>query len=365
MEFKEIFNTVRKIKIGKGSFFSGFGSTLRGEIAIDLGTANTLILENGTIVLDEPSVIAINSYTKEVIAVGSQAKRMQGKGNSEMMIIRPLKDGVIADYYAAEQMIRHFIKGITSNTSKFLTKSYRVLICIPSGITEVEKRAVRDSALQAGAHEVLMIYEPIASAIGIGLDIEDSLGSMIVDIGGGTTEIAIISLSGIVTNQSIRVAGDMFTEDIIEYIRRKHNILIGEQTGENLKIAVGSASINLDTDIIPKDFEIRGRDLVNGTPKIAMIGYADVSHAIEKSLSKIETSILKALEEAPPELASDICQTGIFLTGGGSLLRGLDTRLSLKTKVPVSVAENPLKSVVIGTGLALKNMERYKKILMT
>jgi rod shape-determining protein MreB len=356
-------NRLRNFKFKDFNFFKNLNSKIRGEIAIDLGTANTLILENGLVILNEPSVIAIDNHSKEVISVGVQAKRMQGKGNSEIAIIRPLKDGVIADYYAAEQMIRYFIKKIKTE-SKIVSKSYRVLICIPSGITEVEKRAVRDSALQAGAHEVLMIYEPIASAIGIGIDVEDSVGCMIVDIGGGTSEIAVISLSSIVTNQSIRIAGDTFTEDIIEYIRRKHNILIGDQTGENLKIAVGSAMLNLDEDIVPPPFEVRGRDLVTGTPKVALIGYADVSHAIEKSLSKIETSILKALEETPPELASDISHKGIFLTGGGALLRGLDKRLSFKTKVPVTVAVNPLESVVMGTGIALKNITKYKKVLM-
>ena len=355
---------LKSFKSNNSAFFKGLNNKVRRDIAIDLGTANTLILENDKIILDEPSVIAINSVSKEVIAVGLQASRMQGKANSDVLTIRPLQHGVIADYYAAEQMIRHFIKKVTLSSNIF-PKSYRVLICIPSGITEVEKRAVRDSAIQAGANEVLMIYEPMASALGIGLDIEDSVGSMVVDIGGGTTEIAIISLNGIVTNQSIRIGGDVFNEDIIEYIRRRHNILIGLQTSESLKMAVGSALLNLEDGLAPPDFEIRGRDLVTGIPKTALIGYADVSHAIEKSLLKIESSILKALEEAPPELASDISLRGIFVSGGGSMLRGLDVRLSEKTKVPIHISKDPLKSVVLGTGVALKNMDRFYRILMS
>lgn len=322
------------------------------EIAIDLGTANTLVIHNDKVVVDEPSIVAIDRSSGKVIAVGKRAMQMHGKTHEEIKTVRPLKDGVIADFQAAEYMIRGMIKMINQK-KKLFAPSLKMVICIPSGITEVEKRAVRDSAEHAGGKDVYLIHEPMAAAIGIGIDVLEPMGNMIIDIGGGTSEIAVIALGGIVCDKSIRVAGDDFTNDIVDYMRRQHNLLIGERSAEKIKIEVGSALPELDNP--PEDYPIQGRDLMTGTPKEIKVSYVEIAHALDKSITKIEAAILNALEMTPPELSADIYRTGLYLAGGGSLLRGLDKRISQKTKLPVHVAEDPLRAVARGTGIALKN----------
>ncbi len=321
---------------------------------MDLGTANTLIMVNGEVIVDEPSIVATDRRTGNTIAVGHKAMQMHEKTHENIRTIRPLKDGVIADFQAAEAMIEGMIKMVGRRNGLF--NHLKMVICIPSGITEVEKRAVFDSADHVDSKETYLIHEPMAAALGIGLNIEEPIGNMIIDIGGGTTEIAVIALSGIVCDQSIRIAGDELTNDIMSYMKREHNILIGERTAEQIKINVGSALHELENP--PPDYAVNGRDLMTGIPKQIIINYQEVAYAIDKSISKIEDAVLKALEMTPPELASDIYKTGLYLTGGGALLRGLDKRLEQKTKLHVQVPEDPLRAVVRGTGMALNNTEK-------
>ena len=334
-------------------------SFFKQELAIDLGTANTLIIQDGEVVVDEPSIVAINRRTGETIAVGKKAMLMHEKTHEDIKTIRPLKDGVIADFQAAESLIKGLIEMIGAKR-RFFTH-LKMVICIPSGITEVEKRAVFDSADHVDAKETYLIHEPMAAALGIGLDVEEPVGNMVIDIGGGTTEIAVIALSGIVADQSIRIAGDELTSDIANHLKRQHNILIGERTAEQVKIHVGSALEKLDDE--PEDYAVNGRDLMTGIPKQIKISYKEVAKALDKSISKIEDAILRALESTPPELASDIYKRGLYMTGGGALLRGLDKRISAKTKLQVHIVEDPLRAVVRGTGIALKNTERFSFLI--
>ncbi|MCK9300448.1 MAG: rod shape-determining protein [Bacteroidales bacterium] len=330
------------------------------KIAIDLGTANTIIMCNDKIVVDEPSVVALDRKTDKMLAVGERARLMHEKTHENIRTIRPLRDGVIADFYAAEQMIRGLIKMALPRGNGFFS-SLRMVVCIPSGSTEVELRAVRDSAEHVGGREVYMIYEPMAAAIGIGIDVEAPEGNMIVDIGGGTTEIAVISLGGIVANKSIRIAGDDFTTDIQEYMRRQHNLRVGERTAERIKINVGSALTELENP--PEDFLVHGPNQMTALPMEVPVSYVEIAHCLEKSVSKVETAVLNALEQTPPELYADIVSHGIYLTGGGSLLRGLAKRLSDKINIPFIVPEDPLHAVARGTSVALKNTNKFNFLM--
>ncbi|MCQ2148774.1 MAG: rod shape-determining protein [Bacteroidales bacterium] len=334
---------------------------LNQQLAIDLGTANTIIFQNDQIILDEPSIVAIDNNTGKCVALGKQAKLMQGRVNPGVKTIRPLRDGVIADFNAAEMMIRGFIKEVNRKRRSIFTPNLKVVIGIPSGSTEVEIRAVRDSSEHAGAREVYLIYEPMAAALGAGLDVEVPKGNMIVDIGGGTTEVAVISLGGIVQKDSIRVAGDEFTNDIQNYLRQQHNIRIGEVTAENIKIGVGAVISNLENE--PAPMVVRGPNLMTAHPVDAIITYQEIAHCIDKSVAKIEASIMHVLEQTPPELYSDIVEDGIFLSGGGALLRGLAQRFTEKVNIPFHVAEDPLHAVARGTCLALKNTDKYSFLM--
>ncbi len=340
----------------------GFFDFMTEDIAIDLGTANTLIIHNDKVVIDSPSIVARDRVTGKIIAVGKEANMMQGKTHENIKTIRPLKDGVIADFDASEQMIKMFIKSIPALKKKFFTPALRMVICIPSGITEVEMRAVKESAERVNGKEVYLIHEPMAAAIGIGVDIMQPKGNMIVDIGGGTTEIAVIALGGIVCDKSVKIAGDVFTNDIIYYMRTQHNLFVGESTAEKIKIQIGAAIEDLDN--APEDMSVQGRDLLTGKPKQVDVSYREIAKALDKSIQRIEDAVMETLSQTPPELAADIYNTGIYLAGGGSMLRGLDKRISLKTDLPVYIAEDPLRAVVRGTGMALKNINKYKGILI-
>ncbi len=340
----------------------GFFDFFTEEIAIDLGTANTLVIHNDKVVVDSPSIVARDIMTSKIIAAGKEAAMMQGKTHENIKTIRPLKDGVIADFDASEKMISMFIKDIPALKKKLFTPALRMVICIPSGITEVEMRAVKESAERVNGKEVYLIHEPMAAAIGIGIDIMQPKGNMIVDIGGGTTEIAVIALGGIVCDKSVKIAGDVFTNDIIYYMRTQHNLYVGERTAEKIKIQIGSATE--DIELPPEEMNVQGRDLLTGKPKQVQISFREMAKALDKSILRIEDAVMETLSQTPPELAADIYNTGIYLAGGGSMLRGLDKRLSQKTDLPVYIAEDPLRAVVRGTGITLKNLNRYKSVLI-
>ena len=331
------------------------------DIAIDLGTANTLIIHNNKVVIDQPSIVAIHRQSGKLIAVGHEAKSMQGKTHDDIKTIRPLKDGVIADFEASEKMIRAFISMIPGLKGGMFAPALRMVICIPSGITEVEKRAVKDSAAHINAKDIRLIYEPMAAAIGVGIDIQQPKGNMIIDIGGGTTEIAVIALGGIVCDKSVKIAGDVFTNDIAYHLRTHHNLYIGERTAERIKIEIGSAVEELEHP--PDDLAVQGRDLITGKPKEIIVNYKEVSRALDKSISRIEDAVMETLSQTPPELAADIYNTGVYMAGGGSMLRGLDQRVSKKTGLPVFLADDPLRAVVRGTGIALKNIDKFNFLM--
>jgi rod shape-determining protein MreB len=339
----------------------GIFSLFTQELAIDLGTANTIIIENDKIVVDEPSIVAIDQTTKKLVAIGETARQMHGKTHQNIRTIRPLRDGVIADFNAAEQMIRGMIRMINPK-NRFFTPSLRMVVSIPSGSTEVEIRAVRDSSEHAGGRDVYMVYEPMAAAIGIGLDVVAPEGHMVVDIGGGTTEIAVIALGGIVCNESIRIAGDGFTTDIQAYMRHQHNIKVGERTAEDIKIIVGAALPDIDNP--PSDYTVRGPNMMTALPIEIPVSYQEIAHCLDKSLTKVESAVLSVLEQTPPELYADIVQKGIYLAGGGALLRGLAKRLQDKIGITFLIAENPLHAVARGTGIILKNIEKYQSLLI-
>jgi rod shape-determining protein MreB len=326
------------------------------DVAIDLGTANTIIICDDKIMVDAPSVVALDRRTDKVLAVGEQARLMYEKTHDDIRTIRPLGDGVIADFYAAEQMIRGMIRMIDFR-NRWFSPPLRIVICVPSGSTEVERRAVRDSSERAGGREVYLIDEPMAAAVGIGLDVEAPEGNMVVDIGGGTTEVAVISLGGIVTKTSIRTAGDVFTEDVMEYMRRQHNVKVGERTAESIKINVGSVLTSLQNP--PDDYLVHGPNQMTSLPMEVSISYQEIAHCLDKSIQKVETTIMTTLEHTPPELYADVVRNGIYLTGGGALMRGLEKRLTDKINIQFRVAEDPLRAVARGTGVALKNLNKF------
>ncbi|MBQ4484825.1 MAG: rod shape-determining protein [Prevotella sp.] len=339
----------------------GFFSFVK-EIAMDLGTANTIIISDDKIVVDEPSVVALDRRTDKMIAVGEKAKMMYEKENPGIRTVRPLKDGVIADFTACEQMMRGLIKMVHSGSRLFSSSALRMVIGVPSGSTEVELRAVRDSAEHADGRDVYLLFEPMAAAIGIGLDVEAPEGNMIVDIGGGTTEIAVISLGGIVANNSIKVAGDDLTTDIQTYMSTQHNVRVSERMAERIKINVGSALTDLGEEA-PEDFTVIGPNKITALPMEVDVCYQEIAHCLDRTVGRIETAVLQALENTPPELYADIVKNGIYLTGGGALLRGLAKRLTDKINIQFIVADDPLHCVAKGTGIALKNIDQFSFLM--
>ena len=334
--------------------------SLTQELAIDLGTANTLIVYNDEVVVDEPSVVAVNVQTGQLAALGREAQAYIGRTNQILRTIRPLKDGVIADFNATELMLRGMIRKIKTGSSLF-SPSLKMVICIPSGSTNVEIRAVRDSAEHAGGREVAMIYEPMAAALGAGIDVEAPEGNMIIDIGGGTSEIACISLGGIVCSESINIAGDVFTADIMDYVRQQHSIRIGERTAEEIKCKIGAAVPELEDE--PEDFVVTGPSMLTALPQTITLSYNEIAYALDKSLVKLDAALMKVLQEMPAELYSDVVKNGIYLAGGGALIKGLDKRLSKKTGIQFHIAEDPLRAVVRGTNIALKNINLFSFLM--
>jgi len=331
------------------------------DIGIDLGTANTLVYVRGRgIVINEPSVVAINQKTGQILAIGSEAKRMVGRTPGHIVAIRPLVDGVISDFEVTEQMLRYFINQVHRKNLSFLSRP-RVVVGVPCGVTEVEKRAVEDAARNAGAREVFLIEEPMAAAIGSRLPVQDPAGNMIVDIGGGTCEVAVISLGGIVVSKSLRIAGDKLNDDIVKYARDEFKLLLGEKTAEDIKISVGSA-FELDEELRAT---MRGRDLLNGLPKEIIVTDANIREAMERSVKILVNSIRTTVEQTPPELVADIMEKGIVLAGGGSLLRGLDKLVARETQMPVRIAEDPLTAVVRGCGIVLEDIDRLQEVLVS
>ncbi|MCX7607146.1 MAG: rod shape-determining protein [Bacteroidia bacterium] len=338
-----------------------FGLLLRQDIAIDLGTANTVIMIDGEVVIDEPSIVAIDQAKNRVITVGQEALYMHEKAHKNIRTVRPLRGGVIADFAMAEAMIRGFLAKVPGSRRLF-KPNLRLMVCIPSGITEVEERAVRDSAERAGAREVYLIHEPMAAALGMDLDVEAPEGNMVIDIGGGTTEIAVITLGGIVCDRSIRIAGDELNADIVEYIRRQHNLQIGERTAERIKIEIGAAIANIPDP--PPNQSVRGKDIMTGTPRTLSISYREIVNALDKSIAKILEAVMQTLGSTPPEIAADLVERGIHMAGGGSLLRGLDQRISQQTHLPVRIAEDPLRAIAKGTSFALRNLHKFHFLLV-
>ena len=329
------------------------------DMAVDLGTANTLVYVRGRgVVLNEPSVVALNTATGGILAVGTEAKRMIGRTPAGITAIRPLRDGVIADFETTERMLRYFIQKV--HTRRHFTKP-RIVVCVPSGITGVEQRAVKDAGYQAGARKVYIIEEPMAAAIGAGLPVHEPTGNMVVDIGGGTTEVAVISLGGIVTSQSIRTGGDKLDQAIATYVKKEYSLMLGERTAEDIKIAVGSAFPSREEP----HAEIRGRDLVSGLPKTIVITAEEVRKALEEPVNAIIDAVRTTLDKCPPELASDIMDRGIVLTGGGALLKGLDERLRHETAMPIHIADNPLDSVALGAGRCVEEFEALQQVLIS
>ena len=329
------------------------------DIAIDLGTANTLIYVKGVgVMVDEPTLIAVNKEDGSILTVGEEAKKLVGRVPDSIKLVKPLRDGVISEIEMAEELVKTLL-------TRAIGRSYsrpRIVMCVPNGVTSVEQRSIETAAHGTGASEVYTVEEPMAASIGAGLQIYEPFGNMVIDIGGGTTEIAVIALAGIVCDKSVKIAGDVFTEDIVYYMRTQHNLSIGDRTAEKIKINIGSALDELDNP--PEDMLVQGRDLLSGKPKEISIGYREIAKALDKSIIRIEESVMETLSQTPPELAADIYNTGIYLAGGGSMLRGLDKRISKKTDLPVFIAEDPLRAVVRGTGITLKNIERYRSVLV-